>query len=52
MWPVLCACLTSYVTLGEENGLRVLNKLLRKMFGTKREYVTGGWKKYLNKELN
>jgi hypothetical protein len=35
-----------YVTLGEENGLRVLkNKLLRKMFGPKREDVTGGWKK-------
>ena len=42
----------TYVTLGEENGLRVLkNKLLRKTFGPKREGVAGGWKKFSNKDL-
>ena len=43
----------TYVTLGEENGLRVLkNKLLRKTFGPKSEDVAGGWKKFRNKDLH
>jgi hypothetical protein len=34
------------LTLGEEHRLRVFkNRVLRKIFGPKREEVTGGWRK-------
>jgi hypothetical protein len=39
---VLCVCETSSVTLSEEYRLRVFeNRVLRRMFGPKRDEVTG-----------
>jgi hypothetical protein len=39
---VLCGCETSSVTLSEEYRLRVFeNRVLRRMFGPKRDEVTG-----------
>jgi len=41
------------LTLREEHWLRVFeNRLLRRMFGPKRDEVTGEWRKLHNKELN
>jgi hypothetical protein len=38
--------------LGEEHRLRVFeNRVLRKIFGLKRDTVTGEWRKIHNKEL-
>jgi hypothetical protein len=40
------------LTLREEHRLRVFeNKVLRRIFGPKRDEVTGGWKKLHNEEL-
>jgi hypothetical protein len=40
------------VTLREEHRLRVFeNKVLRKIFGPKRDEVTGGWRKLYKEEL-
>jgi hypothetical protein len=40
------------VTLREEHRLRVLeNKVLRRIFGPRRDVVTRGWRKLNNKEL-
>jgi hypothetical protein len=40
-----------YLTLREEYGVRVIeNKVLRRIFGQKRDEVTGGWRK-LHKDL-
>jgi hypothetical protein len=40
------------VKLGEENRLRVfVNKGVRRIFRTKRDGVTGGWRKPHNEEL-
>jgi hypothetical protein len=40
------------LTLIEENKPRVLkNKVLRRIFGSKRDEVTGGWRKLHNEEL-
>jgi hypothetical protein len=42
----------SSLTLREEHRLRVFeNKALRRIFGPKREEVTGGWRKLRNEEL-
>jgi hypothetical protein len=39
--------------LREERGLRVFeNRVLRKVFGPKRDDVTGEWRKLHNEELN
>jgi hypothetical protein len=39
--------------LREELGLRVFeNRMLRKIFGSKRDEVTGGWRKLHNEELH
>jgi hypothetical protein len=39
--------------LREEHRLRVLeNRVLRRIFGTKRDEVTGEWRKLHNEELN
>jgi hypothetical protein len=39
-------------TLREEHRLRVFeNRLLRRIFGLKRDEVTGGWRKLHNEEL-
>jgi hypothetical protein len=40
------------LTLREEHSLRVLeNRVLRRIFGPKKDEVTGGWRKLNNKEL-
>jgi hypothetical protein len=49
---VLYGCETWSVTLREESRLRVFeNKMLRKLFGTKRDEVTGKWRKLHNEKL-
>jgi hypothetical protein len=41
------------LTLREEHRLRVFeNKVLRKIFGQKRDEVTGGWRKLQNEEFS
>ncbi|KAJ4425701.1 hypothetical protein ANN_27897 [Periplaneta americana] len=52
--PVLLyGCETWTLTLREEQRLRVFeNKVLRKIFGAKREEVTGEWRKLHNAELH
>jgi hypothetical protein len=50
---VLYGCETRSVTLKEECRLRVFeNGVMRKMFGPKREEVTGGWRRPHDEELN
>jgi hypothetical protein len=49
---VLYGCKTWSLTLREEHRLRVFeNKMLRRIFGPKRDEVTGGWRKLHNEEL-
>jgi len=52
---LLCfnACETWSLTLREERTLRVFeNKMLRRIFGPKRNDVTGDWVKLYNEEIN
>jgi len=50
---VLYGCETWSLTLREERRLRVLeNRVLRRVFGPKRDEVTGEWRKLHNEELN
>jgi hypothetical protein len=50
---VLYGCETWSLTLREGHKLRVFkNRLLRKIFGPKRDGVTGGWRKLHNEELH
>jgi len=50
---VLCGCETWSLTLREERRLRVFeNRVLRRIFGLKRDEVTGEWRKLHNEELN
>ncbi|KAJ4445651.1 hypothetical protein ANN_12334, partial [Periplaneta americana] len=50
---VLYGCETWTLTLREEHRLRVFeNKVLRKIFGAKRNEVTGEWRKLHNAELH
>ena len=50
---VLHGCETWSLTLREERRLRVfMNRVLRRIFGTKRDEVTGEWRKLYNEELN
>ena len=50
---VLYGCGTSSLTLREEHRLRVFeNRVLRRIFGLKRDGVTGEWRKLHNEELN
>ncbi|KAJ4443813.1 hypothetical protein ANN_05594 [Periplaneta americana] len=50
---VLYGCETLTLTLREEQRLRVFeNKVLRKIFGAKRDEVTGEWRKLDNTELH
>ena len=50
---VLCGCETWSVTLREKRRLRVFeNRLLSRIFGAKRDDVTGEWRKLHNEELN
>jgi hypothetical protein len=49
---VLYGCKTWSLTLREKHRLRVFNnKVLRRIFGPKRDEVTGGWRKLHNEEL-
>ena len=50
---VLCGCETWSLTLREERKLRVSeNMVLRRIFGPRREEVTGEWRRLYNEELN
>jgi len=50
---VLYGCKTLSLTLKEERRLRVFeNRVLRRIFGLKRDEVTGEWRKLHNEELN
>jgi hypothetical protein len=50
---VLYGCETWSLTLREERRLRVFeNRVLRKIFGSKKDDVTGEWRKLHNEELN
>jgi hypothetical protein len=50
---VLYGCETWSLTLGEAHGLRVVdNRVLGRIFGPKRDEVTGEWRKLHNEELN
>jgi hypothetical protein len=50
---VLYGCETLSVTLREEQRLRVFeNRVLRRIFGPKRDYATGEWRRLHNEELN
>jgi hypothetical protein len=49
----LYGCETSSLTLREEHRLRVFeNRVLRRMFGPKRDEVTGQWRKLHSEELH
>jgi hypothetical protein len=50
---VLCGYETWSLTLREERRLKVFeNKVLRRIFGSKKDKVTGEWRKLHNEELN
>ena len=50
---VLYGCETWSLTLWDEHRLRVFeNRVLRRIFGPKRDGVTGEWRKLHNEELN
>jgi hypothetical protein len=49
---ILYGCEIWSLTLREEHRLRVFeNRVLRRIFGPKRDEVTGGWRKLHNEEL-
>jgi hypothetical protein len=49
---VLYRCETLSLTIREEHRLRVFeNRVLRRIFGPKRDEVSGGWRKLHNEEL-
>jgi hypothetical protein len=49
----LYGCVMWYFTLREEHRLRVFeNRVLRRTFGTRREEITGGWRRQHNEELH
>jgi hypothetical protein len=50
---VLYGCETWFLALREEHRMRVFeNKVLRRIFGPKRDEVTGEWRKLHNEELH
>jgi hypothetical protein len=50
---VLYGCETWSLTLREEHKLRVFeNRVLRRIFGPKRDGLAGGWRKLHNEELH
>jgi hypothetical protein len=50
---VVCGCKTWSLTLREGRRMRVFeNRVLRRIFGPKRDEVTGEWRKLHNEELN
>ena len=49
----MCGCETWSLTLREERKLRVFEKMvLKRIFGPRRDEVTGEWKRLHNEELN
>ena len=53
MPDVLYGCGTWFFTLREKRRLRVFeNRVVRRIFGPKRDEVTGDWRKLRNKKLN
>jgi hypothetical protein len=49
---ILYGCETWSLTLREEHRLRMFeNKVLKRIFGPKRDEVSGGWRKLHNEEL-
>ena len=48
----LYGCETWSLTLREERRLRVFEKVLRRIFGPRRDEVMGGWRRLHNEELN
>jgi hypothetical protein len=48
---VLYGCETCSLTLREEHRMRVFENRVLKIFGPKRDEVTGGWRKLHNDEL-
>ena len=52
-WSIIFEEILSRLTLREEHRLRVFkNRVLRRIFGPKRDGVTGEWRKLHNEELN
>jgi hypothetical protein len=50
---ILYGCETWSLTLREKHRLRVFEiRVLRRIFGPKRDEVTGGWRKLPNEELH
>jgi len=50
---VLYGCETWSFTLREERRVKVFeNRVLRRIFGSKRDEITGKWRKLYNEELN
>jgi hypothetical protein len=50
---LFCGCENWFLILREEHRLRVFeNGVLRRIFGSKRDEVTGGWRKLHSKELH
>jgi hypothetical protein len=50
---VLCGCETWSLTLRDEHRLRAFgNRMLRRIFGPKREEVTGDWRRLHNVEVH
>jgi len=50
---LLCGCETWSLTLQEESKVRVFeNKVLRRIFGPRRDEVTGDWRRLHNEELD
>jgi hypothetical protein len=50
---VLCGCETWFLTLREEHRLRAFeNRVLKRIFGPKRDEVTGEWRKLHSGELH
>jgi len=53
MLPVVFGCETWSLTLREERSMRMFeNLVLRRLFGPRRDEVTGEWRKLHNVELN
>jgi hypothetical protein len=52
-FPVLFGCEIWSAMLKDEHGQRVFeNRVLKSIFGPKRDEVTGGWRKLHNEELH
>ena len=53
IFPVVLYGCETWITLREERRLRVFeSRVLRRIFGSKRDEVTGEWRKLHNEELN